>query len=144
MATKATWVIGCACLLASASTLSSESLLAVMRSCAAQADESARLQCFDRGVAQFKGAADDAGSTSCSGTGISPKQVTARIVTLSHRPGGMIVVSLDNDQTWEQTEDGPNLHISTGDSVKVERGLLGAYWLSPVPGHLAVKVRRTQ
>jgi len=191
MATKATWLIGCACLLASAPALSSESLLAVMRSCAAQADESVRLQCFDRGVAQFKSAADDAASAPCSGTGIpapaarsksdtpaphntpaapsgsntdqfgltsgqvlrknsagaptfAPKQVTARIVTLSHRPGGTLVVSLDNGQTWEQTEEGPNLHISAGDAVKVERGLLGAYWLSPVPGHLAVKVRRTQ
>jgi hypothetical protein len=191
MATKATWVIGCACLLASAPTLSSESLLAVVRSCAAQADESARLQCFDRGVAQFRGATDDAGGAPCLGTGISqpaasskspaitahdtpaapngsnteqfgltsgqvlrknsagaptstPKQVTARIVTLSHRPGGTLVASLDNGQTWEQTEDGPDLHIAAGDPVKVERGLLGAYWLSPVPGHLAVKVKRTQ
>jgi hypothetical protein len=189
MATKATWVIGCACLLGSASALSSESLLAVMRSCAAQADESARLQCFDRGVAQFKSAADEAGGAPCSGTSapaarsksgtpaphdtpvapsgsntdqfgltsgqvlrknsvgaptFAPKQVTARIVTLSHRPGGTLVVSLDNGQTWEQTEGGPDLHIAAGDSVTIDRGVLGAYWLSGRSPRLAIKVQRTR
>ena len=194
MATNTTWVIWSAtCLMASVPALSAESLLAVMRSCAAQTDESARLQCYDRGVAQFKGAATVAGNdTACSDTGPSQpavsskstaavsskspaatavpdapdqfgltsaevlrkqsnserspalKKMTARIVTLSHRPGGTLVVHLDNGQVWEQTEEGPDLHIAAGDPVAIDRGMLGAYWLSPASGHLAVKVRRTQ
>jgi hypothetical protein len=206
MRTNATWVIWSAtCLITSVPAVSSESLLAVMRSCAAQADGSARLQCYDRGVAQFKGADTVAeNDTACSDTGLSQpavssksppavsskssaavgskssaatqvtpapgantdqfglttgqvlrkesngerspalKKMTARIVTLSHRPGGALVLHLDNGQVWEQTEDGPDLHIAAGDPVAIDRGILGAYWLSPVSGHLAVKVRRTE
>jgi hypothetical protein len=72
------------------------------------------------------------------------KKITARIVTLSHRPGGSLILHLDNGQVWEQTEEGPDLHIAAGDPVAIARGVLGAYWLSPVSGHLAVKVQRTQ
>jgi hypothetical protein len=186
-----TWVIWSAtCLLASAAVPASESLLAVVRSCAAQADDSARLQCYDRGVVRFTGADNVAGSdTGCSDTGFSKppgsakslgatqvaaaqnapntdqfgltsgqvlrkdskgersparKQLTARIVTLSHQPGGALVVHLDNGQVWEQTEDGPDLKLAAGDPVTIDRGLLGAYWLSPHSRHLAIKVRRSQ
>jgi hypothetical protein len=185
---------GATCLMACVPAVSSQSLLAVMRSCAAQADESARLQCYDRGVAQFKGADTAAGNNTCSDTGLSQpavsskspavtqvtpppsanptpgasadqfgltseealrrqssrerspalKKITARIVTLSHRAGGALVVHLDNGQVWEQTEDGPDLHLGAGAPIAIDRGLLGAYWLSPASGHLAVKVRRTQ
>jgi hypothetical protein len=71
------------------------------------------------------------------------KQMTARVVTLSQRRAGALVLQLDNGQVWEQTEDGPDLHIVAGEPVTIDRGLLGAYWLSPLSGHLAVKVRRT-
>jgi hypothetical protein len=195
MPRNAVWVIwSAACLMVSVPAVSSESLLAVMRSCAAQTDESARLQCYDRGVARFKAADTAAGNDTCSDTGLSQpavsskspaitqatpapsanptpganadqfgltsaevlrkqsnserspalKKMTARIVTLSHRPGGALVVHLDNGQVWEQTEEGPDLHIAAGDPVAIDRGMLGAYWLSPASGHLAVKVRRTQ
>jgi hypothetical protein len=187
-----TWVIWSAtCLLASAAAPASESLLAVVRSCAAQADDSARLQCYDRGVARFAGADNVAGSdTVCSDTGFSKpagrpkspaatqvatapnapnttdqfgltsgqvlrkdsngerppalKQLTARIVTLAHGPGGALVLHLDNSQVWEQTEDGPDLKLAAGDPVTIDRGLLGAYWLSAHSRHLAIKVRRSQ
>ena len=180
------------CLVASVPAVASESLLTVMRSCAAEANESARLQCYDRAVAQFKGAGNE---TACSDTGVSQqaviskppaitpatpapatnagpgtnteqfgltsgqvlrkesdgqrppalKKITARIATLSRRAGGALVVHLDNGQIWEQTEDGPELHVAAGDPVTIDRGLLGAYWLSRVSGrHLAVKVKRTQ
>jgi len=208
---------GSTCLLASVPGVSAESLLAVMRSCVAQADESARLQCYDRAVAQFKGADTAAGNDACSDTGLSRpavsskspavtqvtpapsanrapdgnaapgihptsgantapgviptpnantdqfgltsaevlhressgqrspalKTMTARIVTLSHRAGGSLVLHLDNGQVWEQTEEGPDLHIGAGDTIAIDRGLLGAYWLSRASGHVAVKVRRT-
>ena len=187
---------GATCLGACVPAVASESLLTVMRSCAAQADESARLQCYDRAVAQFKGARGT--DTACSDTGVSQqaviskppaitpatpapgthaepgtnaqsgtnaqpgtnagpgtnteqfgltsgqvlrkgsddqrppalKKITARIVTLSHRAGGAVVVHLDNGQIWEQTEEGPELHVAAGDPVTIDRGLLGAYWLS--------------
>ena len=71
-------------------------------------------------------------------------RLTARVVTLSHRPVGTLLVHLDNGQEWEQTEEGPDLHIAAGDAVAIDRGVLGAFWLSRVPGHVVVKVQRTQ
>jgi len=185
-------ILSAACLVTSVPAVAADSLLTVMRSCAAQADESARLQCYDRAVAQFEGAGT---GTACSDTGVSQqaviskppaitpaspapaanagpgtnteqfgltsgqvlrkgsddqrppalKKITARIATLSRRAGGALVVHLDNGQIWEQTEEGPELHVAAGDPVVIDRGLLGAYWLSRVMGrHLAVKVKRTQ
>jgi len=72
------------------------------------------------------------------------KRLTARIVTLSKRPRGYLVLHLDNGQVWEQSEDGPDLHLGPGEPVTIDRGLLGAYWLSAQSGRLAIKVRRTQ
>lgn len=185
-------ILSATCLLPAAPAVSFESLLEVMQSCAAQADDPARLQCYDRGVARFQEAANAAGSDAhCSDTGPSaprvssksvavtqstpapdpsdttdrfgltsgqvlrkdangertpppPEQMRARIVTLSHRPGGALVLRLDNSQVWEQTDAGPNLRIAAGDPVIIDRGLLGAYWLSGQSRRGAIKVRRTQ
>jgi len=181
------------CLLASASATASQSLLAVVRSCSAQTDDVARLQCYDRGVAQLKEVADsrdtdprcpklDSDDTQVSqkstsaaqpastgptktanatdqfgltsgqvlrnqsgeGQGKVVKRLSAQIVTLSHKSGGNLILQLDNGQVWEQTEDGPDLHIGPGDAVKIDRGLLGAFWLSGASGRVAVKVQRVQ
>jgi hypothetical protein len=197
MATNPAWAIYAAsCFLASASAQASQSLLEVVRSCESQADDAARLRCYDRGVARFKGAVDSATSDprctnrdspvgsaagpkptsvtqspatasptntaeTAEGFGLTSgqilakqsgeertrplKRVTAHIVTLSQRSGGKLVLHLDNNQVWEQSEEGPDLRMRTGDSITIDRGMLGAYWLSVPSGpHGAIKVRRLQ
>ncbi len=72
-----------------------------------------------------------------------PQELTARIASVTHRSSGQLVVRLDNDQIWEQSEDGPNLRILVGDTVKIDQGMLGSYWLS-AHSSIAIKVRRTQ
>jgi hypothetical protein len=54
-----------------------------------------------------------------------------------------VVVRLDNEDVWEQSEDGPDLGLAVGDSVTIEKGMLGSYWMS---GHssVAIKVRRVE
>lgn len=184
-------ILGAACLLAFAPAVSAASLLEIVRACATQADDSARLQCYDRGVAQFnavdkaagndprcsnEGSAAQAASSQRAATtatattpggsnttdqfGLSAGQVlrqrsgsnsrtasqrlTARIVTVSPQPSGHLVLRLDNGQVWEQTEDGPDLKLAADDPVTIDRGLLGAYWLSAHSRRLAIKVRRSQ
>jgi hypothetical protein len=72
------------------------------------------------------------------------QQLTAHIVTMSPGRGGRLVVRLDNNQVWEQTENGPDLLMAVGDTVTIDRGVLGAYWLSAHSRHAQIKVRRTQ
>ncbi len=71
------------------------------------------------------------------------QQLTARVATISHRLRGEMVLRLDNEQIWEQSEDGPDLRIKVGDTVTIGRGALGSYWLS-AHSSLAIKVRRTR
>jgi hypothetical protein len=177
------------CLLASQSAAPAESLQAAIRACAAQADDSARLQCYDR-VAQFKSVAANDGRSSHSPNipptdpAVSPstalaartstplelntadqfgltsgqilrkesagnppppvRRLTAHVVALSTRRSGRLVLRLENGQVWEQTEDGPDLNIVSGSEVTIDRGLLGAYYLSAQSKHAAIKVSRIE
>ena len=70
------------------------------------------------------------------------KHLRERIADVSERGEGYLVLRLNNGQVWEQTEAGPDLRIGTGDAIQIDRGVLGAYWLSKPSGHAAIKVRR--
>jgi hypothetical protein len=134
-----------------------------MRACFAEQDASARLACYDTEVGRMI----DGGRVSeavHSGQGADqfgvdgqllqkrlkagtqpaqPRQLTERVAAVTHRPNGEVVVRLANNQIWEQSDDGPDLKIEVGDSVKIDRGMLGSYWLS-AHSSVAIKVRRTQ
>jgi hypothetical protein len=191
-------------LLVSGSCLSAESLLLSVRACAAKADGSQRLACYDRAAERWVGKPVRAdleqcgtgASDSCASTGAQPagssaqsassapaastrpaadrepaslnsaksafgadgltrkqqlgeegaqlRQVTARVTAIARRSQGMLVLHLENGQVWEQTEDGPDLKIQAWDAVTIDRGVLGAYWLSARSLHVAIKVRRTE
>jgi hypothetical protein len=174
-------------LVASAPAMSGESLPTMVRSCAAQTDESARLKCYDEAAAALQRQPD---VLNCTNAGAQPpvvtsqpvtpaklpsprpeinpaeqfgltsgqilgkesngarpaglKRLTARVVNISQRREGYLVLRLENGQVWEQTEGGPDLRIGEGAMVSIDRGLLGAYWLSRQSGRLAIKVRRTE
>lgn len=70
-------------------------------------------------------------------------RVAAHVAGIKRKPGGWVVVRLDNDEVWEQSDEGPDLGLVVGDSVRIEKGMLGAYWMS---GHssVAIKVRRVE
>ena len=134
-----------------------------MRACFAEPDASARLACYDAEVGRMiDGGRVPAAAHSGQGAdqfGVDgqllqkrlkagtqpaqPHQLTEHVAAVTHRPNGEVVVRLANNQVWEQSDDGPDLKIEVGDSVKIDRGMLGSYWLS-AHSSVAIKVRRTQ
>lgn len=154
----------------SAAAQESQAFLEAMRSCASQTEDAARLRCYDHVVARFHeggdstrpaaGAAavdaakplDQFGLTSGPILAQRPeeerphplKQMSAHVAALSHRPDGNLVLRLDNEQVWEQSEQGPDLRIAPGDSITIDRGALGSYWLSATTGRHPIKVRRVR
>ena len=134
-----------------------------MRTCFGEQDASRRLACYDaevgrlinggrvaeppkpgRGAEQF--GVDGALLQKRLKEGTQPPephQLTEHVAAVTHRSNGEVVVRLANNQVWEQSEDGPDLRIEVGDSVKIDKGMLGSYWLS-AHSSLVIKVRRTQ
>lgn len=51
------------------------------------------------------------------------------------------ILTLDNGQTWQQ-QDSSTLKVSVGDTIYVERGVLGAFYLSNDDVNKRMKVKR--
>lgn len=102
------------------------------------------LHAAESGVRACFGEKDDARRLACYDTEVGKMvmtRVAAHVAPIERKPSGWVVVRLDNGEVWEQSDEGPDLGLTVGDSVKIEKGLLGAYWMS---GHssVAIKVRR--
>jgi hypothetical protein len=72
----------------------------------------------------------------------TPSRVQARVASASVSAGRWEIV-LDNGQkwrTWERKEDGPP---AAGTPVRIERNLIGSYWMR-VPGGGQARVDRVQ
>jgi len=98
-----------------------------VRACFTEKDDAKRLACYDTEVGKL----------------VTGRAAAARVASITREPNGRVVVRLDNDEVWAQGDDGPDLRIAVGDSVKIERGALGSYWMS-AHSSLAIKVRRQQ
>lgn len=68
---------------------------------------------------------------------------TAGIRSVSIDAGQRQVFVLDNDQVWRQSETKPRFSVRPGDTVRITRGALGAFWLSANP-HSATRVSRVR
>jgi hypothetical protein len=76
--------------------------------------------------------------------GRAPKelsQITAHVTSVRYLPRGEIVVSLDNNQTWQQAEYDGDVSMNVGDPVTIKAGALTAYYMKPRVGRI-VRVRR--
>jgi hypothetical protein len=98
-----------------------------VRACFTENDDTKRLACYDTEVGKL----------------VTGRAAAARVASVTLGPNGRVVVRLDNDEVWAQVDDGPDLRIAVGDSVKIVRGTLGSYWMS-AHSSLAIKVRREQ
>ena len=56
---------------------------------------------------------------------------------------GMSIITIDNGQVWRQN-DGSALKIKAGDTVYIERGLLGAFYLGKDGLNRRMKVKRAE
>ncbi len=68
--------------------------------------------------------------------------LTAQVREVKKTPRGKLIITLENGQIWKQT-DSDRLLLRAGDSVNIERGLLGAFFLKTAAGTSRIKVKRS-
>lgn len=124
--------------------------------CAEEADDLARLACYDAAVGRLQ-AAEEAGEIatitredveeaekdsfglaipSFSLPGLSRddderlEEITEEVTAVDETPFGKLIVTLANGQVWEQTD---SVRVSGRDqrsgTATIERGAIGSYWL---------------
>jgi hypothetical protein len=71
------------------------------------------------------------------------ERVTMRVAAVRQRNTGMYVVTMDNGQVWEQTDQISLRRLRAGDTVEIRRAALGSFMLYQDSGP-AVRVRRVQ
>lgn len=70
-----------------------------------------------------------------------PNQIVAKAVAVTADRQGYVTVTLDNGQTWRQTE-GPEMRILPGAEVKIRSAMMGSYLLSLTSGNRSVRAKR--
>jgi hypothetical protein len=152
------------CLIAASSatfTAAQESSTSALLACVDEADDTRRLQCFDRAVAGLRAgtavgpksapapasestsARDRFGARGDLKQEQSPelKEITALVTAVRARPYGELVITLDNGQEWTQIAPDSRVKVKAGDTVKIEAGALDSFILIAANGRSA-KVRR--
>jgi hypothetical protein len=71
------------------------------------------------------------------------KSISATVTALERSRDGKFVVTLDNAQSWSQSEYNSQADVSVGDTVTVGRGALGSYLLVTKAG-IGTRVRRVK
>ncbi|MGP8229051.1 MAG: hypothetical protein ACLQUM_06805 [Steroidobacteraceae bacterium] len=71
----------------------------------------------------------------------SLKSISAVVATVTTRPRGELVVTLDNGQVWQQLMAVDYFPLEPGDTVEISSGALGSYVLS-APSKRSTKVTR--
>jgi hypothetical protein len=69
------------------------------------------------------------------------KPIVSTIVRLLPRPDNEYAFELDNGQTWEQAESKSGLNVNPHETVTIEPGILGAFFLT-TQSHQRVRVHR--
>lgn len=67
----------------------------------------------------------------------------ASVTKVDKSARGMSIITIDNGQVWRQN-DGSALKIKQGDTVYIERGLLGAFYLGKDGLNRRMKVKRAE
>jgi hypothetical protein len=87
-------------------------------------------------------AASSASAGAASAAHSDPQHVTARIVSIDHRPNEL-AWHLDNGQVWQEVQGvAGDLSLREGDTVKIDKHL-GSYWLSG-PHVASMRVRQKE
>jgi hypothetical protein len=140
MSAVARWWIGWFVLLAaaSASAASKSDLADRLAACAREADDAARLACYDR-LAK-PAAAPELVSAAPASERID--RLNATVTAITKRARGELVVTLDNGQLWLQ-KDSEYVPLKTGEQITILAGALGSYRLITAAGR-AMAVTRIQ
>lgn len=70
-------------------------------------------------------------------------ELTATVTEIWTRSDGLMVLTLDNGQTWSMNRPDPFFRIKTGDKVKIQPAALGSFLLSG-PSKRSTRVTRTK
>jgi hypothetical protein len=71
------------------------------------------------------------------------KPIVSTIARLIPRPDNEYAFELDNGQTWEQAESKSDLNVNPHDTVTIEPGVLGAFFLT-TKTHQRLRVHRVR
>jgi hypothetical protein len=148
--------------LAVTGALAAEPLPDGLRRCAAIADVSVRVACYDRlsgtapavavpaptvavaapapatapvpvaAPATAYGNEDLKKSSADRAADTTPKSIDARVTVLHEMAPNVFLISLDNGQVWQQEEARPAFSITVGDTVRILSGALGSHSMSPL------------
>lgn len=116
-----------------------------LRKCAGETDQGKRLACFDALAATVpKVEADQFGLTADiahkrepatpAAPLVAPEVLPGKIVSLRETANGELVFTLDNQQVWKQSQVEPSKSFAVGESVRIEHGAMGTWWLAADKG----------
>ena len=125
-----------------------------LQTCVSLRRDSERLACFDRAMIEMQGASKEPapspenmfGANAAINEASGAKQPTQRedlqqitgvVTSLRHADDGMIIVGLDNGQSWRQQDHEVALLIAAGDTVTVARASLGTFRIADKRGRSA-------
>jgi len=74
---------------------------------------------------------------------LPPEEISARVKAVSRRAWGEHLIELENGQFWVETRHMGREPPATGETVKIRRGMLGAYYLEREHG-APLKVKRLE
>ncbi len=141
-------VVGLLCLAAGAQAWSED--IAAARACAAIADPTSRLACYDAAFptaipapqAQF---GDNYQLQKQRSPKVeTPKSLQAAIKSAISLPQGLYQLSLDNGQVWQTREADWTLDFKSDDVITISRLPLGGYQISKPGNGRSVGARRVQ
>lgn len=75
--------------------------------------------------------------------GHSLDRITATATGVLETASGRLVITLDNDQVWEQTES-ERFRLRAGEEVEIRRGRLSSYFLKRSGTNRSIRVRRRE
>ena len=68
--------------------------------------------------------------------------IVGSVLKLSvQKQSGRFIITLDNGQRWSQTENKPDVSLSVGDEVRIQKSSIGSYMLTTEKG-IETRVRR--
>jgi hypothetical protein len=157
----ATWLAFLACHSSAQEASAESSLLQSLRACTTLGNDSERLACYDRLLAETHESGEPGDTRSSSpedlfGAGrraprdVSAEstakrkqltEITAHVARLREDRDGSVLIELDNGQVWKQSNPNATLLLRTGDRVTISRAALGTFRLAAPNGRFA-QVRR--
>ncbi|MGC1458491.1 MAG: hypothetical protein WA825_09465 [Steroidobacteraceae bacterium] len=80
-------------------------------------------------------------ATSAAQRSARPQPISARVVAIAKESAGIVTITLDNGQVWEQTETRAGFRVLLHHGVTIAPGVFGSYLLT-TEDHRTARVRR--